>query len=201
MGEGLVCTPCLAHLPYLSNQQQVAQKFYGKVHLTYAGAFLQFGKAGKVQSLIHQLKYRGQQEVGLWLGKMYGHQLVLQGFQEQIDVLLPVPIHPDKRKIRGYNQTDSIAQGLSEALGIAWNNEVLSKGTATQSQTRKGRLERFQNSEQVYGLQNSGAIKAKRIAIVDDVITTGATLEACAKVLLEAGAKEVSVLAIASVGD
>lgn len=201
-GEETVCTACRNELPRTESHRRYNEtlhlKMAGRVPVASLNAYLIFTKGGKVQQLLHALKYKGHQEVGELLGRWYGAELTEADFPEKLDLILPVPLHKKKLNARGYNQSDSFAKGLSESLGIEWSAEVLKKGKPTESQTHKTRLERLQNVQNVFFVEKPETIQAKRIALVDDVITTGATLEACVTVLLEAGAKEVHLMTIAT---
>jgi ComF family protein len=201
-GEEIICTACRHGLPRTDSHrypnETLQLKLAGRVPLASLQAYLIFTKGGKVQRLLHALKYKGHQEVGELLGRWYGAELTEVGFPEKIDLILPVPLHKKKRKVRGYNQSDCFAKGLSEGLGVAWSAEIVKKGKPTESQTRKTRLERLQNVQDVFFVENREAVRGKRIALVDDVITTGATLEACATALLEAGCREVHLITIAT---
>ncbi|QDA60094.1 ComF family protein [Hymenobacter jejuensis] len=203
-GEQHICTNCRVELPYTGYhtlapaQNPLARRFWGKVPLRYTLSYLKFLRRGRVQHLLHQLKYKGQQEVGQVLGQWYGAELAAQGFAAEFDLIVPVPLHPRKLAQRGYNQADSFAEGLASALSAPWSAHALRRTAHTKSQTQKNRVERWQNVANVFEVTESSAIAGKRILVVDDVLTTGATLEACAAVLLAAGAQEVSIATIAS---
>jgi ComF family protein len=200
--EHKICTACRANLPFTNfhklnpQDNDVTKKFFGKIPILYGLAFLKFSKSGKVQRILHQIKYHNQPELAQMLGNWYGYELK----EHQIntfDYILPVPLHPSKLKIRGYNQSDYFAQGLSEQMQVPWANDILLRNTATSTQTKKSRLERWKNVENVFAIKESEKIAQKSILLVDDVVTTGSTLEACARVLLEAQAQSISVAAIA----
>lgn len=201
-GEDHICTNCRAQLPYTDYHllppadNPLARRFWGRVRVRHALSYLRFLRRGRVQHLLHQLKYRGQRDVGLALGRWYGHDLLRHGFL--FDLVVPVPLHPRKLAKRGYNQSDPFAAGLAESLGISWHAEGLHRLEHTDSQTRKNRLERWQNVAEVFGVTDPATVQGKHVLVVDDVLTTGATLEACAAALLAAGAAEVSVATIAS---
>lgn len=199
-GEHLLCTTCHFELPRtqscLTGRSTIAEKFAGKVPVTTAHAYLKFQKGGKVQHLLHQLKYNNQPEVGEWLGRLFGTEIKAAGLTA--DVLLAVPLHESRLRQRGYNQSDCIAKGISEVTEIPLGNDILHKKTATSSQTNKTRLERFQNVERVFEVVKKSDIEGKRIALIDDVVTTGSTLEACAQVLLENGCRELHIWTLAS---
>ncbi len=144
------------------------------------------------------MKYQGQQEIGVILGRWYGADLKKASLDKEFDLIIPVPLHASKLRSRGYNQSDTFAKGLSESMDVKWSNKVLYKSVANETQTHKKRLERWENVKDVYLITNYNEVLDKRILLVDDVVTTGSTLEACAKVLLENGCKEISIATIAS---
>ena len=200
-GEEHICTDCRAQLPYTNYhllppaENPLARRFWGRVPVRHALSYLRFLRRGRVQHLLHQLKYRGQRDVGLALGRWYGHELARH--QLKFDVLVPVPLHPRKLAQRGYNQVDPFAEGLAESLQTPWHAAGLRRVDHTESQTRKTRLERWQNVAEVFEVTNPATIRGQHVLVVDDVLTTGATLEACATVLLAAGAATISVATIA----
>ena len=203
-GEDLICTHCRLKLPYTNLHLQQADlnplsmRFYGKLPMKHVLAYLYFNRAGRTQRLLHALKYRGVQEVGELLGTWYGHNLREAGYAHAFEIILPVPLHARKRRQRGYNQSDSFARGLGNALNCPWSNQVLKRTQYTASQTHKSRPERWENVAEVFQVINPTIIQGKKILLVDDVITTGATLEACGLTLLKAGCLEVSVCTIAA---
>jgi ComF family protein len=202
IGEEQICTNCRFDLPQTHSiehgDEKLEQKFYGKVQTASVNAYLKFVKGGKVQRLLHQLKYKNKPEVGEILGRWYGNELKRAAFQQKIDVIVPVPMHPKKLSVRGYNQAEKIAKGLSEALDIKYDVVALKKGKPTESQTRKTRYERYQNANDVFYVADSTNIAGQRVALVDDVVTTGSTLEICAAELLGAGAAEIHIITIAT---
>lgn len=204
-GEKYICTDCAVKLPYTDHHLHGAtelnplqQRFWGKVPVRFAFSYLYFRPKGRVQRLLHRLKYKGAHELGEYIGKRYGALLSDHHYADQFDLILPVPLHRLKLRRRGYNQSDSFAKGLSEAMQVDWSGSVLVRNTDTSTQTKKSRLDRWQNVEKVFEVKRPDQVKGKRILLVDDVLTTGATLEACAVVLLESGCSEVSVVTIAA---
>ncbi len=202
--EKSICTDCRINLPYTNShllantQNELLQRFYNKVPLKHAFAYLYFARSGRVQKLLHALKYQGHEEVGKTLGNWYAAELKENHLNTQWDLIIPVPLHAQKLKKRGYNQSDSFAAGLAQSLEIKWSPDILKRTADTSTQTKKSRLERWENVGQLFRVVDPLAVEHKRVLLVDDVMTTGATLEACALVLLEAGAQEVSVAAIAA---
>ncbi|TAH12880.1 MAG: ComF family protein [Runella slithyformis] len=200
--ESIVCTRCRVNLPrtdsHLVAIDSLRLKFAGKVPVQNVYAFLKFERAGKVQRLLHQLKYNNQPEVGLMLGRMYGHELRQAGVGTGLDLIVPVPLHPRKLAQRGYNQSDSLAEGLSEGLGVAWSNEVLVRQKFTETQTGKSRFERSENVAGIFEVIKPASVENQHIVVVDDVMTTGATLESAIEALLQNKAASVTVVALAA---
>lgn len=201
-GEELICSHCFYDLPQTTCHQEldniVAQKLYGRIPISRALALYKFRKTGRVQKLLHHLKYKRKPVIGQILGKRYGAILKEARLDQVFDLIVPVPLHRSKLRQRGYNQSDYFAQGLAEILGLPWNNRCLRREKATATQTLKGQLERFENLQNAFQVIDSKAIRDKHLLLVDDVITTGATLEACSTVLLAAGSREISVATIAT---
>jgi ComF family protein len=187
--EDFLCLNCELHLPktdlHLKEQNVLTEKFNGRLSIEAAAALFYFSKAGKAQQLIHQIKYNDKREAAISLGHQYGKMLIEMPHFQAFDTLLPVPLHARKQILRGYNQAEMFAKGLSESLKIPMETKALTKVKMTDSQTRKSRLERLQNVEDVYVLSNPSLLKDKKVLIVDDVLTTGATIEACALAILE----------------
>jgi ComF family protein len=157
-----------------------------------------FVKGSRVQHLLHALKYKNQPELGISLGRMYGHDLLNAGFQGQFELILPVPLHRSRKRTRGYNQSEEFGKGLSEVLGVPCSDKFMKRQMKTDSQTKKSRLNRWRNVSEVFLVTDNKEIEGKRILLVDDVVTTGATLEACGQVLINSGCKELSIACIAS---
>lgn len=200
-GENQLCTRCRFSLPitdfHFDPKNPVARQFWGKVMLQQATAFLHFQKGGKVQRLIHHLKYRQGAELGVMLGGWYGMTLQSVGFSKQISAILPVPLHRDRERKRGYNQAACFAEGLSQALVIPAIKNNLIRNKATETQTRKSRFDRYRNVEEVFTFRKASELEGKHLLLVDDVITTGSTLAACAAALQTIPGVEVSIAALA----
>ena len=199
-GEQYICTDCRYNLPRansLAYGGELSQKFWGRANIHYALGYLKFSKGGRVQRLLHELKYEGQEEIGEVLGRWYGFELSESGLSDKFDLILPVPLHPSKRQKRGYNQSDGFAKGLSEGLQVPWSEAVIQRVVPTQTQTKKKRMDRWYNVAEIFVVEDEPSVKDKRILLVDDVITTGATLEACANVLFNHGCQTVSIAVIA----
>ncbi|MCB8995262.1 MAG: ComF family protein [Bacteroidales bacterium] len=191
---------CFFHIPrtefHKDPENAVAQLFWGRVGIENAAAFFYFSKGSLYQVLIHKLKYRGRKDIGIEMGRAFGAELKSSIFASA-NLILPVPLHPSKLKLRGYNQSEMIAEGLSRALEVATDFNILQRVVSGQSQTRKSRFDRYLNAEGKYVLSNPAALEGKHIIIVDDVVTTGSTLEACAIEILRVPGTRVSVLTLA----
>lgn len=198
--ENVICTACRIALPRAGQDsifsEMIGQKFLDRHEVTETHAFLLFTKKGKVQKLLHALKYKGQPEVGVELGFMFGQEMLENDMLPYADLIISVPLHKRKLKSRGYNQSDKLAEGFSKATNIPWSGNVLLRVKYTETQTGKTRNERWENVRGVFVVQ--GDVRGKKVIIMDDVLTTGATIEACIEVLLEAGCTEFIVLTIAS---
>lgn len=203
--ESLLCLRCLNDLPetnFAKHANNPIEKiFWGRMPVVAAMTGFYFSKHAIIQTLIHQLKYKGKKEVGIFLGNRLAMQLKDSNRFNQIDALVPLPLFPDKLKKRGYNQAAVIADGMSEVLGIPVLNNVITRKLFTETQTRKGRTDRWQNVKESFALLNTDVIQNKHVLLIDDVITTGATTEACGSVLLSAGDISLSIAALAFATD
>ena len=172
--------------------------FYGRIKVEQATALLQFQKKGITQELLHNLKYRGKKEIGDFFGSWLGSELSEIDVYKKIEMVIPVPLHKQKLKKRGYNQVAGFGKEIAKALDIPYRDDILIKISKTSSQVFKQRFTRF-NSEEIFSLQNSEDIKGKHLLLVDDIITTGATLENCALQLLKENHVKISLATIAIV--
>lgn len=199
-GENTLCTSCVHALPTLGHHTTgstaMTAIFYGRVPIVQATALLKFTKKGITQELLHNLKYRGCENIGVFFGKWLGAELAEVESYKSIDCIIPVPIHRLKKRKRGYNQVTGFGLEISEALQKPMFEDVLLKINKTKSQVFKQRFTRFGN-EGVFTIKNEAKIKRKHILLIDDIVTTGSTLENCANQLLTAGAKTISLATIA----
>lgn len=195
--ELAVCTKCLVDLPrtyyHLVKDNPVEQIFWGRVPIEKATAFFTYQKGSKYQHVLHELKYKGNRSIGVEMGKHFGADLIQNNYFGEADVIVPVPLHPKKEKQRGYNQSLAIAEGLSLLLNkeVVMNN--LFRKSYSTTQTLKGRFERWQNVSSLFDLKDAYAFDNKHVLLVDDIVTTGATLEACAMVLHKAQNVKISI--------
>ncbi len=162
-----------------------------------ATAFLFFNKGGITQNLIHGLKYKKKKNNGLFLGSLFGNDLSKSELFKDADLLIPVPLHPKKQQKRGYNQSELIARGMETSMNAKLNTTILKRVVFTKSQTKKSRFERWENVKDIFHWESPEELKGKHIILVDDVITTGATMEACLQHLIEIPDVKISVAAIA----
>lgn len=199
-GENTLCASCVHSLPIIGhhNTQSTAMRdvFYGRVLIEQATALLKFTKKGLTQELLHNLKYRRRENIGVFFGKWLGAELAEIESYKIIDCIIPVPIHKLKKRKRGYNQVTGFGLEISAALQKPMLEDVLLKTNKTKSQVFKQRFTRFENPE-VFSIHNKEKIAGKHVLLVDDIITTGATLENCANQLLTAGASKISLATIA----
>jgi len=200
--ENQLCRICIEALPVTNyhlrpEDNDLKSKIMGLTRVNRVLSYLRFTKKGTSQKLLHTLKYRNKPELGNLVGKMYGQLLLENGFGSCWDTVIPVPLHPIKLKRRGYNQSERFAGGLAESLGLTVVKD-LKRIRYTETQTNKSRLKRWHNVENVFSLDNQRGVSGKSVLLVDDVMTTGATLAACANVLLQSQAASVDLAVIAA---
>jgi len=183
-GEVLICTSCRHQLPiteYTFNEENAVDRiFYGRINIKKANAFLFFTEIGIVKNLIHFLKYKNQESIGLFLGDWYGQVIKEQSGLPKIDYVIPVPLHRKKLKKRGYNQVALFAEQIAFHINAKYADDILVKTANTKTQTKKNRLNRWYDNRSLYEINNHEVLINKNILLVDDVITTGATMEICA---------------------
>jgi len=186
--ELVICINCRHDLPvtnfHFENADNVEKVVYGRVKLEQATALLHFSKKGMVQQLLHSLKYKGHNNISGFLGKWLGAELKTIETYNQIDVVVPVPLYKTKLRQRGYNQVEQFGREIAKALNAEYNDTVLIKTKPTKTKVFKGRLSRWNDDGAVFAISDSLLLKGKHILLVDDIITTGATVEACATELL-----------------
>lgn len=202
-GENVVCYRCVADMPetgfWKDSNNRLAQRFWGRVTIQGAAALYRFNKGSGVQQLIHELKYRGRKDVGEYAGRLTGHRLLEEGSViKNIDLVVPVPLHWKKQRQRGYNQCDYFASGIAEVLGKPWLPDAVIRNSENVSQTQMDRFERWVNVASIFSIQNPAALSGKHILLVDDVMTTGATAEACLQAILSVPGTTASFVAIAA---
>lgn len=200
----MICTSCRHSLPlachHKNNNQELKHFFYGKFRVELATSLIKFQKKGITQELLHNLKYRKQQQISSFFGAWLGAELAEIELYKKIDLVIPVPLHKQKLKIRGYNQVEGFGLEIAEALQIPYRDDILIKITKTETQVFKQRFKRFQNTEvkhQIFSISNPNDITNKHILLVDDIVTTGSTLENCAQQLLNNTNAKISIATIA----
>ena len=199
--ELIICSDCRYNLPYTNFHLQadniVAQQFYGKIKIEAAYALYYFTKGGKVQNLMHHFKYKGMQQIGDLLGNIAGSQLIENPIFNTVDLIIPVPLHKKRLKERGYNQSTRFANGLAQKLNAIVEDNNLQRAVATATQTHKSRFARFENMQHVFAVKHPEKLAGKHVLLVDDIVTTGSTLEACGIELLKIPGLTLSIATIA----
>lgn len=194
--KSMLCIRCIDAMPETNFEMHpgnpVEKIFWGRLQLVAATAQFYFTKESLMQHLMHQFKYKSNRELGFQLGRIMGDQL-RRSFRFNVDALIPLPLFPAKEKRRGYNQATILCNGMAEIMKIPVLDKVIIRSQHTETQTKKGRLERWKNIEGKFTLSNGEAIINKHILLVDDVVTTGATLEACGNELLKADKVRLSI--------
>ncbi len=199
--ENQICTYCISHLP-LTNfvnmvNNPVEKKLWGRGKIEAATSLLFFSKKGNVQKILHEIKYKRNINLAHLMGNQLGIELKKSNRFSDVDIIIPVPLHPKKQKQRGYNQSEEIAKGMINHFKKEINTTTLIKTTYTKSQTKQKRFSRWENVSENFSVINTSEIKTKHILLVDDVITTGATLEACIKELLKIPEVKISIATLA----
>jgi ComF family protein len=199
--EKVICTLCRHNAP-LTNQHidpdnEVFKKFYGRIPLEYASALLYFHKKGIAQEIIHKLKYKGHQDIGRVLGDWYAQDLKEIVILKTVDIIIPVPLHKRKYKERGYNQVTTFGKALSNELNISYNDSILLRKVYSKTQSKKTLLNRSEGIETIFDVSFTDNNHNKHYLLIDDVITTGATLEACSRALLKIPGSKISIVCMA----
>ncbi|GEL10179.1 amidophosphoribosyltransferase [Flavobacterium glycines] len=199
--EKVICSICRHNIPltnhHLSIENEAFRKFYGRIPVEHASAFLYFHKKGIVQKLIHNLKYKGHEEVGTLLGEWYTEDLKEIISSLKTDEIIPVPLHPKKYRERGYNQVTTFGKSLAEKLELNYNETILFRKVYSKTQSKKNLLGRTEGIETIFDVHFTEKDHNKHFVIIDDVITTGATLEACGRALLKIPGAKISIICIA----
>lgn len=199
--EEQVCLTCHYHLAktkdWIQKENAFTERFWGRLQIENGAAYYQFVKGGLTQSLLHQLKYNGKKDLGIYVGQLFGSVLKEGNYFNGVDMIIPVPLHSKKQHIRGYNQSTLFAKGLAQELGIPFREKILIRTLNASSQTQKTRMERFNNMVAAFEVTAPQLIINQHILLVDDVLTTGATLEACGSCLLKVPGTRLSMATIA----
>ncbi len=199
--EQCICSFCKYQLPktlfHLERENQLTHIFWGRVNIETATSLLYFQKGSMVQNLIHKFKYKGKKDIGIYLGNMLGSSLKVSPLWQPVDLIVPVPLHKKKLQQRGFNQSEIFATGLSDTFGKPVLKNNLIRIFHTQTQTRKTRFKRWENVRTVFAIRNPAEFRGKNVLIVDDVVTTGSTLEACCEKILSIKGTKVWVATIA----
>ncbi|HEX2615941.1 MAG TPA: ComF family protein [Flavobacteriales bacterium] len=199
--EHSICFACVSDLPRTRFHDDARNKvellFGGKVQLEAASAFLQFTAGGMVQRMLHRLKYKGDREVGIELGRRMAEDVMASPRFSTVDTVMPVPLHPRKERQRGYNQSQVLVDGLREAWPLEQGGDELLRIVRTSTQTKRGRMDRWKNVGEAFDVAHPETLRDAHVLLVDDVVTTGATLEGCIRALTRAPGVRVSVLTCA----
>jgi ComF family protein len=199
--ENVICTKCRHEIPltqnHLNSENEAIKKFYGRIPVEHVSALVYFHKKGIVQELIHCLKYRGQEDIGTVLGEWYAEELISSQLLQTVDTIIPVPLHPKKLRERGYNQVTEFGNALAKKLGIPLNNSILFRQVYSKTQSQKNRLGRTEGIDTIFDVTFNEKDHNQHFLLIDDVITTGATLEVCAKALLKIPGAKISIVCMA----
>lgn len=196
-GEENLCLSCEIDLPVFRNEQITEHILGGRVPVQAAAIYLKFYAGGLTQHLLHEVKYRGNRRLGEYLGERLILQSDTKALFDHVDIIVPIPLHEEKLRQRGYNQSELIARGMAKILAKPVDAKTVTRILKNQTQTRKSREQRWQNVEGIFACHDE-VLRGMHVLLVDDVITTGATMEACAAALLEAGAASISFAALAT---
>jgi ComF family protein len=196
-----LCLECINDLPHtgfaLHANNPLEKKFRGRIPITAGMSEFYFSKSSIVQNLIHEFKYKGNVKVGFHLGKMMGKSIANSHRFSNIDLLIPLPLFTKKEFKRGFNQSEVLCKGIRDITGIPIASKNVIRTMPTETQTKKGRIERWENVEKSFSILNSSNLNGKNILLVDDVITTGATIEACGAQILKIENVSLSIASLA----
>lgn len=200
-GERYLCTSCIANIPrtnfHKNSHNLTEDTFSGNAHADRAFSWFYFTRNSSYNNLIYDLKYKGNADLARYLGKLYAAELFSDGITIDFDIIIPVPLHKKRLKSRGYNQSQMIAKGIKDIIGGEIITDILFRSENTESQTRKQRFERWENIKDAFSANFFKEYADKKIVLIDDVTTTGATIAACIKTLRECGYNNISVLTLA----
>ncbi|MDC3351722.1 phosphoribosyltransferase family protein [Crocinitomicaceae bacterium] len=198
LNEHHICFPCAYDLPFINHdpgsKKALQQLFWGRVDIDHVYSLLNYQKGNATQKLLHQIKYKGKKKLGRYLGGMLGEQLT----NAEFDLIIPVPLHPKRERERGFNQSHIIAKGIANKCSLPINDQCLLRKQYSKSQTKFSRFDRWDNVSRIFWINQSTLITGKKILLVDDVVTTGATLEAAAHQLLNVEGVKISIATIAA---
>lgn len=196
-----LCLDCLLKLPYTGFEKiqgnATEKMFWGRIEYTFICSIFYFIPGSHIQQIIHQIKYKSAKELAVFMGRLMADRIQALILEHHIDFTIPMPLHEKKQYIRGYNQAALLCEGITEITNIPYHASVLKRIEHTSTQTKKSRMERWENVAEVFEVTNTEMITGKNILIIDDVITTGASTEACAQTLLSSGAESVSICSLA----
>ena len=199
--EQLICSNCLHALPFTSfetiDNNPVEKLFWGRTSVAHACSIFYYIPENPLQKIIHHIKYKNNPMLGTYMGKIMGTRLEIFFANNCIDFMLPMPLHPKKEYARGYNQATVLCEGIHAVTGLQYFNDVLFRKIHTSTQTKKSRIERWENVSDVFEISDPSRIQEKHILLIDDVITTGASTEACANLLIKNKAARVSICSLA----
>lgn len=199
--HNILCLHCISNLPHTNFEQQtnnpIEKIFWGRIALIAAHSEFYFSKESLIQQLIHQLKYKGNIAIGFYLGELMGKNLLNSGRFDNIDALIPLPLYPDKERKRGYNQAAIICDGMSAVMNVPVIKNNVVRQRYTDTQTKKHRIERWQNVAGSFVVKDERKLSGKNLLLVDDVVTTGATLEACGSVIAAINSVKLSIATLA----
>jgi len=199
--ERVLCTSCRQRLPlgnfHKINAEKLQKVFYGRVKIENATSLLVFEKDSLVQNLIHNLKYRGREEIGKELGIWLGHELCQYSDYQNIDTIIPVPLHPKRLRERGFNQVEKFGREIAKKLDAEYIDFVLKKKSYNKKQSKNSKLTRWMNTSETFTTDNTSLLIDKHILLIDDIVTTGSTIEACINVLKAIPGIKISIATMA----
>jgi len=197
--EEFLCLGCKFDLPYINqskyNNEALEKLFWGRVEINNIYALLNYQKGNQTQSILHQLKYNNKTKLAVYFGEMIGDLIPIAN---DIDYIVPVPLHPKKKKMRGFNQSTVIANGILKVTNIPINEDVIKRNTFNKSQTNFSKFDRWDNVRSIFTVIKPKQLENKHVVLIDDVLTTGATIEACVQELLKVKGCKVSIAVLAA---